>query len=76
MEGHIYHSAEEGGRREREQSEGERASGGLSKAFCSTDEGISCLDLGGLSICAWGGVCMVGMRETWGTECRTSQGLL
>lgn len=53
----------------------ERASGGLSKAFCSTDEGISCLDLGGLSICAWGGVCMVGMRETWGTECRTSQGL-
>lgn len=43
------------GRREREQGE-RKGSGGLSKAFCSTDEGISCLDLGGLSICAWGGV--------------------
>lgn len=27
------------------------SSGGLSKAFCFTDEGISCLDFGGLSVC-------------------------
>lgn len=46
--GYIHHSTGTRG-----------SSGGLSKAFCSTDEGISCLDLGGLTICSWVGVCMV-----------------
>lgn len=50
--GHIYHSTE--GEERAERGRGRKNSRGLSKAFCSTDEGISCLDLGGLSICAWG----------------------
>lgn len=53
MEG-TYIIQQRGRREQREGEEQRKSSGGLSKAFCSTDEGISCLDLGGLSICAWG----------------------
>lgn len=65
--GYIYNSAGGGGRERAQRERGratkrERKSNrGLPKAFSSTDKSISCLDLGGLSICAWGGVCVVGM---------------
>lgn len=45
--GYIHHSTE---------GEERTSSGGLSKAFCSTDEGISCLDLGGINYLFMGDV--------------------
>lgn len=57
--GYIHHSTE---------WEERKSSGGLSKAFCSTDEGISCLDLGGINYLFMGDVFV------W-TACREGQSM-